>query len=611
MANRDKNCGDTDEVIYNNALRFYEYYNEQVDSLINGVIANQITYREPTESHKKTMARTFDKHIMHITYTKQSIHEALEFLISLSRYQYSQIHDSIYTKTLDRSNNSDENNTDIDVREDIFGLFAIRRINLVLSQMAGHSYIMHSLDALSIEMCEIPENLVVSILKMIDIKNMRIMVQTLESCVILVHQGMSQLLSNMSVHKTADGRVVNGVEYPARIFVVYNWVTNWVYNKYRCLQFWMKPNIYDISCSLVGFKTNNDEIGLYKNIRSTIVETMEYFFKPNTLHISLHNMPYLTYYSQWRFSRKLIDQLHNLLAKLVNNPVSMHRANEIISRYKVIYTGDSIIGYSNASNSITISRSISDNSHINGPNSSICKNECDASNVGNDINIGSMESHTRQRQNSLPSNIGASSGFSSSTTSSIGVDRTSLVSSVDSMVVKVPHKKTLIIIDGMNMFYRPDSPATHNINIKLLQDFLNDKGQNTLYRLMGHYINERFNVVINDHEYSQFHVVLVFHERHKKVLDSCMKVDASFGKKGAPIRDNLSYVYTPDRINDDIVALYMWLSNPGSILLTNDEHRNYLPNIPINNTYYRTLWAEWRRLFCISGRDYFSMAYSS
>lgn len=609
-----------DEMIANNALRFYEYYNEQLDSLISGVIANQTTYREPTHAQKNIMARTFDKHVMHIAYTKQSIHEVFEFIVSLVPFNNESIDTTItIASTNTKTNTSTNINTstgtgiststststntngdsdssasirevvgdiidefegeNINRREDVFNLFTIRRINLVLGQMVNYSYIIHSMDSMSIDSIEklaSHENLFITLLKLIDRYKLRVMAQTLESSIILVHNSMSQIINSMAPHKTPDGRMVSGIEYPPRIFVVYNWVTNWAYNKYRQLNIWMIPFIYDISNNLLGFKMMDDSLGICKNNRASIVKTMEYFFKPDTLHISHINMPYLTYYSQWRFSNTLVQQLHKLVTILVNNPNSVRMATEIISKHKVTYVGVTMLGHSTNSG-VSMGKSA----------------------TNSDAAIASSD-YYRRRQNSVPTNVGSSSSLVNS--SSIN----DLVSSVDSTTIHIPHKKTLVIIDGMNVFYKPNVPNTHNINIKMLQNFLSDPGQQMLYYLLGQYIHERFGVIINEHEYDQFHIVMIFHERHKRVLDSCIQIDPLTGKKGAPKRTTISYVYTPDGINDDIVALYMWLGNPGAILITNDEHKNYLPNIASNNTYYRTLWAEWRRLFCITGYDYFS-----
>lgn len=526
------------ELIKANALRFHEYYAEQLDSLITGAVVGELTYRKPTKEHCMTMKRVMDNHIIHLANTGQPMYEILDFMISLA------------------------SNSRADSQDDVFNLFNIRSIAMLITQMAQVRYMIHMLDGFS-DYDE--KNQLVSLLQYVDQKCPKLTLQLLESCVSLIHTGVTHLLSSMTTQTTHDGRIVSGTMHPSRVFESYNWVARWTYGKYSGNMddgptFWMSRDIYNLSIDLTNCKTGDDNIGLCKAVRTRIMRTLEYYMCSESLHISPVVVPYLTYYGQWYISRRVMMQLRRLLTKLISSSSIMKRANEVVQQYNIAYTG------------ITT------------------------------IQMGSS-SVKRERQTSVPSQM-VSSNASVPVNGPYG-DKAVLdvTASLDaSSTVTIPHKKTLIIVDGRNMFYKPNSPATHDINITSLMAFMSGPGQATLYIMLSRYIHERFGVVLNDHEYAQFQIVMIFHNRHRGVINQ------AFG--GVPPQsDNITYVYTPDMINDDVVALYMWLTNPGSIIMTNDNHCNYIANVPDNNMYLRTLWQEWRRLFQISGNDYIKRCY--
>jgi hypothetical protein len=52
-------------------------------------------------------------------------------------------------------------------------------------------------------------------------------------------------------------------------------------------------------------------------------------------------------------------------------------------------------------------------------------------------------------------------------------------------------------------------------------------------------------------------------------------------------------------MNDDAMLLYLWLSNPGSLLLSNDLYNDWSNHIA-GNHYLMGLWAQWSAYMKIS-----------
>lgn len=577
-----------EELIAANALRFYEYYHEQSDTLISGCVVGELLYRAPTQEHCVTMKRVMDQHIMHLASTGQPMHEIMEFLISL-----------VSTGRPDS-------------QDDRFKLFNSRSINLLLAQMANVHYMVHSLDAYS---DYDGENLVVALLKYVDSSCLKLMNQLLDSCIILTHIGVSSLLASMAPQTTVDGRTVSAILHPPRVFKCYNWIAYWAYGKYSGNtatdnsgpMFWMDPVIYNTSIALLNCKTTNDEIGMSKKVRTRIQRTLEYYFTPTAMHISATMYPHLTYYNQWRFNNRLCEQLRRLLLQMVNNSGFIKSANNVAAQYNIKYTGSTAIASmapAAVSPSSSATSAASPRSTVQPPRQRQRQMSMPTQAIQHSTDsVSSTHSHDTV---SAACN-GATSGIATDTDDSSGELTPTYqmtCSTSDMETVQITHKKTLVLVDGRNMFYKLNSPMTHDINLTAMKSFLSPAGQTTLYVILGEYIRERFGVNLAEHEYQQFHVVVIFHERHRKVLESCFPRDPVTGIRGPPQDPNITYMYTPGSMNDDIVALYLWLSNPGSILLTSDDHSNYIANVTLSNTYLRTLYKEWQRLFRITQAEY-------
>ena len=147
----------------------------------------------------------------------------------------------------------------------------------------------------------------------------------------------------------------------------------------------------------------------------------------------------------------------------------------------------------------------------------------------------------------------------------------------------------LIIVDGRNWFYSHQHQQTNYLNISEIQK----------YRCQNDFINSVFDKI--QHQFSQFKTtitpkftsimkcIFVFNEYHQHIISQYN-----------PDMLNMC-VFTPQKQNannDDIFCLYLWLSNPGSFILSNDQYRIYADKL-MGHHYYQGLWQHWIQCFKI------------
>lgn len=142
------------------------------------------------------------------------------------------------------------------------------------------------------------------------------------------------------------------------------------------------------------------------------------------------------------------------------------------------------------------------------------------------------------------------------------------------------NNKINVIIDGMNKFYNSNkNNKTDNINLKKIMDYDNNINNNNL--LITKYLNNK-NILYSNKQPKVTNYV-IFNEMYKDMLDTI------------PFK-NIFILYSPKHINDDIIQLYMFLSYPNTILISNDKHSNYINNLK-NNDYYINLFNEIKNIF--------------
>lgn len=142
-------------------------------------------------------------------------------------------------------------------------------------------------------------------------------------------------------------------------------------------------------------------------------------------------------------------------------------------------------------------------------------------------------------------------------------------------------KQTLILIDGANWFY---NPKASNGKSSLLRDEIDSIGTPEWNESIINRIRTqmRAQLAYEPTEYfiKNLRIVIVFNERHKIFIHQiCEDLDQFI-------------IYTPRGLSDDAMLLYLWLSNPGAMLFSNDQYNDWSNHVT-GNHYLMGLWAHW------------------
>ena len=165
--------------------------------------------------------------------------------------------------------------------------------------------------------------------------------------------------------------------------------------------------------------------------------------------------------------------------------------------------------------------------------------------------------------------------------------RTDYNSNINPMIVN----NQVIIIDGRNWFYHKDYSKSNYINIKELQRYKtsNDFIKSIFPKIQQHFSN-KLKTNITPNFTSIIKCIFVFNEYHQQII-----------RQYNPDFMDMC-IFTPQQKNannDDIFCLYLWLSNPGSFILSNDQYRIYADKL-MGLQYYLGLWKHWINCFQIS-----------
>ena len=155
-----------------------------------------------------------------------------------------------------------------------------------------------------------------------------------------------------------------------------------------------------------------------------------------------------------------------------------------------------------------------------------------------------------------------------------------------------PHLKNIIVfIDGRNWFYSDEfAKTTGGINLELLRQFLTlGEYHQILSDLVFGRITEFMSAgrqLINKDPWFVI-PVLVFNEKYRHQIQPLAQ-------------NNRNIIYTPRGRNDDLMTLYIWLSNPGSFIASNDnfgDHAARISKLTCQSKYFEGLWAELIKCF--------------
>lgn len=131
--------------------------------------------------------------------------------------------------------------------------------------------------------------------------------------------------------------------------------------------------------------------------------------------------------------------------------------------------------------------------------------------------------------------------------------------------------KPIHIVDGRNYFYDSKLKNSNFINIdKILKFIITRQKNNTMVYII---FNSKHEELIND--------------KIKTNLDSFKK--DSFKIDSLYVKTYIKFIYSPRNVDDDILSIYLWLSNIDNILFSNDQYHNYAKKIH-DNLYWYGLW---------------------
>jgi hypothetical protein len=148
------------------------------------------------------------------------------------------------------------------------------------------------------------------------------------------------------------------------------------------------------------------------------------------------------------------------------------------------------------------------------------------------------------------------------------------------------NKLTLVLIDGANWFYNArcgsGSPSTDKS--KLLPDEIGKIGtpqwEDSIIKRIHIHTHHKLAYDITETFGKNLRIIVVFNERHSGFIS---QINPDLHKY---------IVYTPRGVSDDAMILYLWLTNPGSFLLSNDLYNDWA-NALSGNHYLMGLWNQW------------------
>lgn len=262
---------------------------------------------------------------------------------------------------------------------------------------------------------------------------------------------------------------------------IYNYIIQWVFNKYKARMFWITPELYSGSLKLFRFNTV-----LSENTCSLISQTLKRFIKPELL-ISKVSQP-----NTWHIEYELTESLNILKNKLITK--DQQWIKQLLKQY----------------------------------------------------------------QQTLP------------------------------VIPETGKKVSLVIIDGANWFYNPkDIGGKSNLQRNEIDGIGTPVWNENIIGRIRFHMRDKLGYEPSEHFIKNLRIIIVFNEKHKLfIYQICEDLDQFI-------------IYTPRGMNDDAMLLYLWLSNPGALLFSNDQYNDWSNHIA-GNHYLTGLWAQWSAYMKIS-----------
>jgi len=142
-------------------------------------------------------------------------------------------------------------------------------------------------------------------------------------------------------------------------------------------------------------------------------------------------------------------------------------------------------------------------------------------------------------------------------------------------------KSQLVIIDGRNWFYADDG-----LNLHAIQRYMSPDANQEIANLISTH-TKKIGIAFDITVLYQRNVLVVFNEKH---TDAIRRYNPAMSDQ---------CIYTPRGVNDDLFILYLWLSNPGSFIISRDNYTDHGARV-MGNKYTEGLWTQWISLYKMS-----------
>jgi hypothetical protein len=139
-------------------------------------------------------------------------------------------------------------------------------------------------------------------------------------------------------------------------------------------------------------------------------------------------------------------------------------------------------------------------------------------------------------------------------------------------------KSQLVIIDGRNWFY-----ATDGLNLHAIQRYMSQESNQEIDGMITEH-SKHTGIPFYLSAITQQNILVIFNEKH---YDTIQRYNPAMSEQ---------CIYTPRGVNDDLFIIYLWLSNPGSLIISRDNYTDHATRIN-GNKYMEGLWSQWLTLY--------------
>ena len=144
----------------------------------------------------------------------------------------------------------------------------------------------------------------------------------------------------------------------------------------------------------------------------------------------------------------------------------------------------------------------------------------------------------------------------------------------------IKNNRNLLIIDGANLYYNPKNQDKEtNLYENHIKSINSQAWWEVIYTMIGKHVKTNMGVTVSTEFIDRYSLCIVLNERYRSFIES---INLQL----------LKYIiFVPRGYDDDAMCISLWLSHPGSLLISNDTYSNWIGHC--NNNYMKELWNIW------------------